>query len=247
MMDLKSELGVQSYCFRHFKDNARVIELVKECDLAAIELCGVHVDFNDESIFDDVIGLYADAGVRIVSIGCENFRGDEAAERKRFEFVRKAGASFIAAAFHIDAVPEAYRVAEKLSDEYGVRLAIHNHGGRDWLGNSTSLGNAFANTTGAIGLCLDTAWALAASEDPVKMAGRFAERLYGLHFKDFVFDRVGRPEDVVIGTGALDLPGLIGAVKAADFSGYAVIEYEGDVENPVPAIRKCVEAVRGAV
>ena len=247
MIDLSTELGVQSYCFRHFKDNSKVVELVKECDLDAIELCGVHVDFNDESTFDDVIGLYGDAGVRIVSIGCENFKGDEAAERKRFEFVKKAGAKFIAANFGPDSVPDAYRVAEKLSGEYGVKLAIHNHGGHHWLGNSQMLSHVFANTTDAIGLCLDTAWALAARENPVKMAERFGERLYGIHFKDFVFDRVGSPEDVVIGTGALDLPGLIEVVKKADFSGYAVLEYEGDVEDPVPALKDCVKAVRSAV
>jgi hypothetical protein len=35
-------------------------------------------------------------------------------------------------------------------------------------------------------------------------------------------------------------------MKAGGFDGCVVLEYEGDVENPVPALRKCVQAVRAA-
>jgi sugar phosphate isomerase/epimerase len=106
------------------------------------------------------------------------------------------------------------------------------------------LRHVFKTTSPRIGLCLDTAWALDSGEDPVKMTREFGGRLYGLHVKDFVFDRAGKPEDVIVGTGNLDLSGLVEACREVDFNGYAVLEYEGDVENPVPAVRKCVEAVR---
>ena len=72
----------------------------------------------------------------------------------------------------------------------------------------------------------------------------FGERLYGVHIKDFVFDRAGKPEDVVVGTGNLDLPGLFKAMAEVSFNGSPILEYEGDIENPVPALRQCVEAVR---
>jgi len=39
---------------------------------------------------------------------------------------------------------------------------------------------------------------------------------------------------------------MVSALQAVDFDGYAVIEYEEDPENPVPAISKCVQAVRAA-
>jgi sugar phosphate isomerase/epimerase len=173
-------------------------------------------------------------------------RNNEAAESKFFECARRAGAKFMAVDFAVDQVPAGFRTAEKLADKFDVRLAIHNHGGRHWLGCCEILRHVFANTSARIGLCLDTAWALASGEDPVKMAAEFTARLYGLHVKDFVFDRAGKPEDVVVGTGALDLAGLVAAAKKINFSGYAVLEYEGDVENPVPAVKKCVAAVRSA-
>jgi sugar phosphate isomerase/epimerase len=244
MIDIKTELGAQSYCFRHFKDNATVIEKLKECGLNRIELCGVHADFTVESGFDALIKQYSDAGVTITSIGVQGFKNDEANERKFFEFARRAGYKVISADFAVDAMPQCLDGAQKLADEYDINLAIHNHGGHHWLGSGQMLRHILKNTSERIGLCLDTAWALQAGEDPLKFAAEFGSKLYGLHIKDFVFDRAGKGEDVVVGTGNLDLPKLFEILKTQNYSGYAVLEYEGDVENPVPALQKCVEAVR---
>ena len=94
-----------------------------------------------------------------------------------------------------------------------------------------------------IGLCLDTAWALDAREDPIAMAERYADRLYGVHIKDFVFDRAREPEDVIVGQGNLDLPRLAELIESNENVKMVVLEYEGDVDNPVPALTKCVQAV----
>ena len=47
-----------------------------------------------------------------------------------------------------------------------------------------------------------------------------------------------------IGTGNLDLPKFMGALKKINFTGPLVIEYEGDIENPVPALKECVAALK---
>ena len=242
-MDIGRDLGVQSYCFRGFKENHRVVELVKECGLSAIELWGGHADFTDESGFDEVIDTYRRGGVDITGIGTQTLRNDEETEAKFFEFARRAGAISVTASFVVDSVPESFRTAEKLAEKYGIRVAIHNHGGRHWLGSREMLRNVLVNTNEWIGLCLDAAWALDSHEDPVAMAEEFADRLYGVHLKDFVFDRAGRPEDVIIGQGNLDLNRLVEVLRQSRFSGALVLEYEGDVEDPVPAMKRCVAAV----
>ena len=243
-MNVAEELGAQSYCFRHFKDNRKVAELVRQCGLSKVELGGGNVDLANPKSWDEVIGIYRSAGVEIVGLGVQRFGNEEAKERKFFEFVKAAGAKFMGVTFAIDAVPAAYRTAERLADEYDVRLAIHNHGARDWLGSVAMLAHVFKNTSPRIGLCLDTAWMLDSNEDPVAVAERFAERLYGLHVKDFTFDRARRPQDVVVGTGNLNLRKLSDVLKKTGFDGYAVLEYEADSENPVPAIQQCAAAVR---
>ena len=244
MINVGEELAVQSWCFRGFEDNAEAIEKIKACGISKVELSSAHVDFADEGSFDEVIALYAAGGVDIVAIGAVRFGGDESAERKYFEFVRKAGADYLTVDFAVDSVPESYRIAEKLAAEYDVRLGIHNHGGRHWLGSCQMLAHVLANTSERIGLCLDTAWAMDSREDPIAMAERFADRLYGLHIKDFVFDRARNPEDVVVGTGNLSLPKLHETLEKIDFSGRVILEYEGDVKDPVPAVSECVKAIR---
>ena len=52
--------------------------------------------------------------------------------------------------------------------------------------------------------------------------------------------------DVVIGTGILDLPALVTALGEVGFSGVPIIEYEGDVTNPVPALTECVREIAAA-
>ena len=246
-MNLKADLGVQSYCFRAFKENERVAALVREMGVSTIELCAVHVDFKQPETWDKVLQAYADAEVRVVSVGVQGMSGDEPTERRFFEFARQAGAQHISVTFRIGQVPQAYRVAEQLAAEFDVKLGIHNHGGYDWLGSTTALEHALSQTNERIGLCLDTAWALDASQNPVKTAEQFLSRLYGAHLKDFVFDRAKKPSDVVIGEGNLDLPAFISALQAAPSLTFAVIEYEGDIENPLPALKECVTAAHNAI
>lgn len=241
MKNLPAQLGIQSYCFRGFKTLAEVLPRLKACGVATVELSGVHGDFIREA--DAIIASCRAAGVRIASIGVERFTGNVARERALAEFMRKAGASVIAVDFDPGAGPDVWRAAERVADEFDLRLAIHNHGGRHWLGNSQMLAQVFATTSPRIGLCLDTAWALDAHEDPVAMAEKFADRLYGVHLKDFIFDRAGQQSDVVIGEGNLDLPKMLARLEANEHTASVVIEYEGDIANPGPALTQCVQQI----
>jgi inosose dehydratase len=243
MKNLPALLGIQSYCFRGFKTLAEVLPRLKACGVATVELSGVHGDFERDA--DAIVAQCRAAGVRIASIGVSRFDGNLAAWRRLGEFMRKAGASVIAADFDPSATAETFRAAERLADEFDLRLAIHNHGGRHWLGNSQMLAQVFATTSPRIGLCLDTAWALDAHEDPVAMAEKFADRLYGVHLKDFIFDRAGKQSDVVIGEGNLDLPRMLALLEANERTASVVIEYEGDIADPGPALTRCVQKVTG--
>ena len=54
-------------------------------------------------------------------------------------------------------------------------------------------------------------------------------------------------DGVVVGTGNLKLKEFLAIVNKNGFKGSCVLEYEGDVDNPVPALVKCVEAVKKAL
>ena len=243
MLTLKTDLGIQSYCFRGFSSNDDVISHLKSCGVTATELCPAHVNFADSSACAEVINTYNENGIRIVSTGVLTLQGEEKNNRKWFEFAKLAGPAHISVNFRPSSCPASWEVAEGLAEEYDLHLGIHNHGGRHWLGSCEMLDHVFASTGDRIGLCLDTAWALDAREDPIAMAERYADRLYGVHIKDFVFDRAREPEDVIVGQGNLDLPRLAELIESNENVKMVVLEYEGDVDNPVPALTKCVQAV----
>ncbi len=250
MSIISDQLGVQSYCFRGFKENPKVAELVRQMGVNRIELCGVHVKFDEPQTHKAVIDAYRNGGVQVCSIGVENIDREEGEMRNRFEFMKACGAKVMTVTWSPATADERLARANSLAEEFGVKLAIHNHGGRHWQGNSQMLGQIFAdgdaNGWSNIGLGLDTAWCIDSREDPVQWAEKFGDRLFGIHIKDFTYTPQRQPQDVVVGTGILDLPAFIRAVNAAGFDGACVLEYEGDVNDPVPALKQCVDAVKAA-
>jgi sugar phosphate isomerase/epimerase len=245
-MSKAQDFGVQSYCFRKFKSNPDVAQKVREIGLDKIELCGSHADFNKPSAFKEVVKIYADAGVSVISLGVQTFTG-QPSERDWFECAALAGAKHISAHFKVDSFTTAVPAAQKLSDEFGIRIGIHCHGGYMFGGSPDVLEHLIKLGSPQIGLCIDTAWCLQIGPGqgkPVEWAKKYAGKIYGIHFKDFVFGRDGQWTDVVVGEGNLDLPAFVRELDAGGFDGMAVIEYEADPENPVPALKNCVQAMR---
>jgi sugar phosphate isomerase/epimerase len=236
-----ADLGIQTFTFRAFTGRELIARL-RASGLGRVELCTIHVDFADEAAQDRLLADFRAAGIAIDALGVHGCGGAD--EERVFAFARKAGARVIGVDFAPTLSLAPFRAAERLAERYDLKLAIHNHGGRHWLGSAAMLERVFAETSERIGLCLDTAWALHADEDPVAMVRRFGRRLYGLHVKDFAFDAGGAHRDVVIGTGELDLAALAAALEEVGFAGYAALEYEGEPEDPAPAVRACLAAAQ---
>lgn len=240
------DFGVQSYCFRHFKDNAVVASKVRGIGLDKIELCGIHANFDDPDSFPAVVDTYRQAGVSIVSIGVQTFAGNDA-EENYFRCAAAAGAKYLSAHFRIESFLTAIPKVRAWSRKYGVKAAIHCHGGYMFGGSPDELEYLVSLGGPEIGICIDTAWCMQLGPylgNPVEWAKRFAGKVYGVHFKDFVFEPNAMWKDVVVGTGNLNLPAFACALQENGFEGYSVIEYEADVEAPDAALKSCVESMR---
>lgn len=242
------DFGIQTYCFKAWKENREVARRVAELGLAKVEVCGVHADFSDAAAWGEAVAIYADAGIAVASIGVQTFRGADA-EKAWFEAAAAAGATQIAAHLTVETFPAAIPKIRAWSREFGVRVGLHCHGG--WMfGGSPDVIEYLIGLGGPeIGLCMDTAWAMQIGPylgDPVAWVRRFGGSLYGIHYKDFIFGRDGQWEDAVLGEGNLDLPALLRALDAVPFDGVAILEYEGNFADPLPALHRCVEAIRAA-
>jgi sugar phosphate isomerase/epimerase len=240
-------IAIQSWCFRRFKPLPLFIEQLKSAGVAATELCGVHASFADPASAAGIVQQLNQANVQVLAIGVEQMTGDDSADRPRFQWCKNAGVRQMSITFKPELMDDNFkrlRAVERLAEEFDLTLGIHNHGGYDWLGNASMLRYVFDHTSPRVGLHLDTAWAIDATQDPIKLVEQFADRLVGVHVKDFIYDRNRHESDVVVGTGILDLPGFVAALDAAHYAGPLVIEYEADEDNPAPALRQCVEALR---
>jgi sugar phosphate isomerase/epimerase len=241
--------GVQSYCFRNYKTNLEVAQKVRKIGLDRVEVCGVHADFNDQKGWQEAIRTYQDEGVEIISIGVQTFHGEDR-ERDWFQAAAAAGAKHISAHFGLPTYQTAIPKVQEWCREFGVRVGIHCHGGYMFGGSPDVLEHLIKLGTPEIGLWIDTAWAMQIGPhqgNPVAWVEKFAGKIYGVHYKDFVFESNAQWRDVVVGEGTLNLPAFVEALDKHGFDGVAVIEYEGDVENPVPALTRCVEAMRRVI
>jgi len=238
------DFGVQSWCFRDFKDNATLAKMVKQIGVDKLEISGAHADFNKPEAFGEIVKIHQDAGVKIVSMGVQTFTGNTDVERKWFECAKIAGAKYISAHFRVDSFTTAIPAVNKLCDEFGIKIAIHCHGGYMFGGSADELEYMLKLGGPNFGLNIDTAWCIQSGNNPVEWAKKFAGRIYGVHYKDFVFDKKGKWEDVIVGTGTLDLPAFVKELENGGFNGFAVIEYERDAHDPVPKLTECVKAMR---
>ncbi len=248
-MSHAKQFGVQSYCFRNTKDNAELAAKVKEIGLDSIELCGIHANLDSLEESQPVIDTYKQAGISILSLGVQTFTGCDK-ERVWFEVAQAAGAKHISCHFQIGSFLTAIPKVRKWSQEFGIRVGIHCHGGYMFGGSPDELEYLIGLGGPEIGVCIDTAWCMQIGPHvgkPLEWAKRFAGKIYGIHYKDFVFEKNGQWVDTVVGTGNLDLPAFVKALENGGFDGMAVIEYEGDPENPVPALKGCVEKMRSLV
>lgn len=241
------DLGVQSFCFRNFKDNAQVAQFVRQIGVDKIELCGIHADFNDPKAFEKVVKIYESAGVKVVSIGVQTVDANEAVERKWLECCKIAGARHMGIHYKVSNFAQAAVVVSRLAEEYDMHIGIHCHGGYMFGGQPDVLKHLLSLGSERIGVQLDTAWCMQIGPfgDPVDwVLNKFKGRITSVHYKDFVFNRRGKWEDVVVGKGNLDLPALVKALDQTGFTGPAIIEYEAEPENPVPALTNCVKEMR---
>ena len=244
-METSFRLGIQSYCFRVCESVSELIGALGQVGLRYVELWPGHQPLDvDPAILRGALAQFAAHGITVDACGCVSAPNGKAI-RPALEFARLAGIKAVTA--DPDPEPAVCKQLEQLCDEYDVNIAVHNHGRDHRLGTIAALDELFSRTSPRIGLCLDTGWLLDAGDDVFEAVARFGDRLYGVHLKDFAYDDDGTRHDVIAGEGMLDLPRLMSALRIVGYQGYLSIEYEGDMESPLPSVRKCVQAVQATI
>ena len=237
-------IGVQTYSLREFSAE-EAIRHISGMGVHFVELFNKHlaVDSTAEQISAFQKQLDA-AKIKISAHGVSPFSKDHDANRKYFEFAKRAGFNTITA----DPAPDSFDSLEKLVAEYKVRIAIHNHGPNHRYDKLAQVVKAVEGKHPLIGVCVDTGHVIRTKEDPVKWVRELKKRVWALHIKDDI-KQDGGSENVVIGKGHLDVAGLFGALKQISFpsDGSISLEYEANPQSPFDDMKACLEVAREAI
>jgi inosose dehydratase len=237
------KLGLQSYSLRSFAlDDA--LAKTKALGLKWWEGFPGHLPITDDAA---KIASYRQSlrtqGIRMISYGVVDFTADEADARRKFQFAKAMGIETLTAAPKPDALP----LLDRLTQEYGINIGIHNHGPDDqqW-GDWQAILAAIKGLNERVGACDDTGHYLRADKNPITAAVQFGPRLHSIHLKTVELGPNGTKRFVPIGTtGALlDAVQLLRFLKEQKYMGIMAIEEEEQPDNPVPLIAKSIEAMR---
>ncbi len=219
-------LGCQSYSFRNF-DLPGAIGQLKKLDLSIMEFYSGHFPPNAmDQGFPSVMKALGLARVKVLSYGVEGYSGDSKANRTKFVFGKALGVQVLTA----DPSPDAFDDLDKLTEEFGIKIGIHNHGPKARYDKVKNTLDAVKDHSKMIGACLDTGHCIRSNEKPHEVAEALGDRLHSLHLKDWVHGGGER----TVGEGDLDLVALAKVLKSINFSGPLMLEYENHPDNPTP-------------
>jgi inosose dehydratase len=230
------QLGIQLYSLREFPLDV-ALQHAKEIGFKQVEFYGgmFAIDSSDEKI-EGVVKQVQSLGLKISAHGVNGFGKDAAANRKVFEFAKKAGIKTISA----DPTPEAFDSLNGLVKEFDIRIAIHNHGPNHRYNKAVDVLRAIDGKDERIGACADLGHFIRSGERPTDVIRLLKGRLYGIHLKDFA-EMQDKTQGVILGKGHLNCSEVFEALQQAKFpeDGALSLEYEENPKDPIADIREC--------
>jgi sugar phosphate isomerase/epimerase len=109
--------------------------------------------------------------------------------------------------------------------------------------------NAIQPLDPRIGLCLDIGHGFRAGEDPVATIRLAHARLYQVHLRDTAArgGTMKDPSPTVVGRGAIDIRGVLAALREVGYTGRVEFEYEKKEDDRLPGLAESVGYVRGVL
>jgi inosose dehydratase len=246
-------VGAQSYSFRKF-DFERALKQYQTLGLKYAEFTRDHIPLKSTPAqLDALKKLCAEYGVQPIAYGVQSFKKNSDDNKRNFELAKRMGLKYLSA----DPDPDSFDDLDKLCEEYQIAIGIHPHGpsgsGRNmkmhrWYSAEVIL-PAVKDHNPLIGTCIDVGHILRCvlmdkKLDPVQQIHMMGARNFGLHLKDF---DPAKKKEVIVGQGALDVPGIVKVLKEIDFKGYVNLEYELNEQNPTADMAEGLKVLAAAV
>lgn len=242
------KLGAQAYTFNRFTF-FEAVDKIDSCGLHYVEgfpgqVIGGGIEGKldyrmDAATRGEIRRKLEEKGVKLVAYGVVNAESD-ADWRQLFEFGKAMGIETFTSEPSKNDIP----LLSKLSEEYQINVAIHNHPRPRNYWNPDSVLAAIEGQGDRIGACADIGHWVRSGLDPVESLKKLEGHVLHLHMKD-LNDREGEEDrDVHWGTGVAKTDGVIEELKRQHFKGMIAAEYESNWENNVPDVKASVNYFR---
>jgi L-ribulose-5-phosphate 3-epimerase len=240
------KLSMQSYTF-HLFSVVESLDKTKELGLQYIEIYPgqkMGEGFGDAVFGYTLTGeqrqqlkeLAKEKEVKIISSGVWTPARDE--WEQVFAFAKEMEMEFISA----EPAREDWNLVEELAKREGIKVACHNHPNEASYWKPEILMECIGERDPLLGSSADVGHFKRMGIEPIPALQELEGRLIALHFKDIAPKGEEETlEDVIWGTGVLNVKGMLEELKRQDFKGYFTIEYEADWDNNLPHIKQSVE------
>jgi len=178
----------------------------------------------------------ADSGVKMVNLGCCTLSKDPDQCRKMFEFAKDMDIETLVS----EPDEEAFDTLDKLSEEYGINVAVHNHPKPSHYWNPETVLKVCRGRGRRIGACADTGHWMRSGFTPVECLKKLEGRIISFHLKD-LNKKARKAHDVPWGTGVCDVKGMLAEVQRQGIKPFFAIEYEHNWGKAMPELAQCVE------
>lgn len=238
---LPLKLGIAGYSFLHVPMD-QGIAMMKRVGIDALSIKDFYLPLDSSpEVVKGVVDKFQAAGIRIYAAGVIYMKTSAEVDRA-FEYAKRLGVDMIVGVPN----PDLLGYTEQKVKTYNIRLAIHNHGPDDLFPTPAEVYEHIKGLDPRIGLCVDIGHTARAGGDPVKMVRDYSSRVLDLHMKDLSV--ITKEEHAIdLGTGVLDIVGLIKTLMHIRYSGYCSIEHELDMNDPLPGIAESAGYFRGVV
>lgn len=235
-LDMIKDNGITDIEFSNlFKQSPQ--DLRKMCDARGIKCSSYGVSY------EDLVNKTDEVGKTAVTLGAA--------------FVRVASIPH-KGAFTLDiakqAVADFNKYGKLLKDNYGLTFIYHNHGFEFQPYQDGTLYDYLLKNTEPkyVSMELDILWAFLPGQDPAQLLTKYGNRYKALHMKDLkkgvergsLSGTTPKDNDVILGTGQIDIPAVIKAARKAGVKHYYIEDESSSSLTQVPESIKYLNSLK---
>jgi sugar phosphate isomerase/epimerase len=237
-------LGIASYSFREFSRRL-CIKYTKELGISLLTVKEFHALYRSTpEELDRARRDFENAGITLTCGGTVYMLKDDPEDVKfYFEYAKRLGLPMM----NIGPTAKSLPVIERFVKEYGIKVAVHNHGPEDknFPAPSDAL-KVIKDMDPRVGLCVDVGHTTRTGKDVLEEIEKAGARLLDLHIKD-LRDLKDARSQCDVGDGKMPIPQIFRLLMKMNYAGVAHLEYEINADNPVPGMHRSFAYMRGVL